>query len=340
MAATVLGLLLASGDSSGGPPGECPEGKEKSADTAGHCCWAGQVWSSFKCVGVPTACPKGRKLDRVKEQCVLEDCAPGMVRPPNDREQCCWPGQAWSKVRNMCVGVPKSCPKTHEIQGETCVSLDIDGDGIPNKFDKCPTEPEDYNGFEDADGCPDQAKLDAKRAAEAAAAKAAQEAAERAEREKREAAERAERERIEAEERRKAAVAAEEEARRQEREARIAAARRKAADNRADGRLCVGWGIVSLAGMGVFLGVGAAENGRIQSGGFKTADDISHAATVGKAMNVMAGIFGVAGGALVAVGIPVIAVNHPPRESAIAGPATPHAEITAGPGGLGARGSF
>ena len=35
------------------------------------------------------------------------------------------------------------------------VPLDTDGDGIPDKTDKCPTEPEDKDGFEDADGCPD-----------------------------------------------------------------------------------------------------------------------------------------------------------------------------------------
>ena len=35
------------------------------------------------------------------------------------------------------------------------VPLDTDGDGIPDKSDKCPTEPEDKDGFEDADGCPD-----------------------------------------------------------------------------------------------------------------------------------------------------------------------------------------
>ena len=32
---------------------------------------------------------------------------------------------------------------------------DTDGDGILDKNDKCPTEPEDKDGFEDADGCPD-----------------------------------------------------------------------------------------------------------------------------------------------------------------------------------------
>ena len=33
--------------------------------------------------------------------------------------------------------------------------LDRDGDGIPDDVDKCPNEPEDFDGFEDQDGCPD-----------------------------------------------------------------------------------------------------------------------------------------------------------------------------------------
>lgn len=33
--------------------------------------------------------------------------------------------------------------------------LDRDGDGIPDDDDECPSSPEDYDGFEDEDGCPD-----------------------------------------------------------------------------------------------------------------------------------------------------------------------------------------
>ncbi len=36
-----------------------------------------------------------------------------------------------------------------------CPDLDNDKDGIPDVKDKCPNEPEDKDGFEDADGCPD-----------------------------------------------------------------------------------------------------------------------------------------------------------------------------------------
>jgi hypothetical protein len=32
---------------------------------------------------------------------------------------------------------------------------DSDADGIPDRFDRCPYEPEDYDGYEDDDGCPD-----------------------------------------------------------------------------------------------------------------------------------------------------------------------------------------
>ena len=36
-----------------------------------------------------------------------------------------------------------------------CPDLDNDGDGIPDATDECPNEAEDIDGFEDADGCPD-----------------------------------------------------------------------------------------------------------------------------------------------------------------------------------------
>ncbi len=36
-----------------------------------------------------------------------------------------------------------------------CPDIDNDGDGIPDYLDRCPDEMEDSDGFEDADGCPD-----------------------------------------------------------------------------------------------------------------------------------------------------------------------------------------
>lgn len=37
---------------------------------------------------------------------------------------------------------------------------DSDGDGVADDLDRCPAQPENYDGFEDADGCPDQGDTD------------------------------------------------------------------------------------------------------------------------------------------------------------------------------------
>jgi len=60
-------------------------------------------------------------------------------------------------------GIPDEldkCPNEAEdfddFQDEDgCPDLDNDGDGILDVDDKCPNEPEDMDGFEDEDGCPD-----------------------------------------------------------------------------------------------------------------------------------------------------------------------------------------
>jgi OOP family OmpA-OmpF porin len=48
------------------------------------------------------------------------------------------------------------CPDTKGVSPDGCAIKDTDGDGIDDALDKCPKEPETRNGFEDADGCPDQ----------------------------------------------------------------------------------------------------------------------------------------------------------------------------------------
>jgi OOP family OmpA-OmpF porin len=57
-------------------------------------------------------------------------------------------------------GAADKCPNDPEdkdgFQDEDgCPDLDNDGDGIPDAVDKCPNEPEDKDGFQDEDGCPD-----------------------------------------------------------------------------------------------------------------------------------------------------------------------------------------
>ncbi|MEO1268139.1 MAG: thrombospondin type 3 repeat-containing protein, partial [Myxococcota bacterium] len=53
--------------------------------------------------------------------------------------------------RDMCPTEPG--PK--ENQGCPNVVADKDKDGIMDNVDKCPLDPEDFDGFEDVDGCPD-----------------------------------------------------------------------------------------------------------------------------------------------------------------------------------------
>jgi OOP family OmpA-OmpF porin len=58
------------------------------------------------------------------------------------------------------VGAADKCPNAPEDKdgfedADGCPDPDNDKDGIPDVRDRCPTDPEDKDGFEDADGCPD-----------------------------------------------------------------------------------------------------------------------------------------------------------------------------------------
>ena len=53
-----------------------------------------------------------------------------------------------------------ACPRIRgdaaaDAKTNGCPSEDLDRDGVPNERDKCPDQAETYNGFQDADGCPD-----------------------------------------------------------------------------------------------------------------------------------------------------------------------------------------
>lgn len=51
----------------------------------------------------------------------------------------------------------RSCPKRKPAPAAPVLdpNADRDSDGIPDRLDRCPVEPEDRDGFEDDDGCPD-----------------------------------------------------------------------------------------------------------------------------------------------------------------------------------------
>ncbi len=60
------------------PP--CPIGKERGPDSAGECCWPGQVWASAsgRCVGIPRSCPEGREVSG--ETCAEKPTAAALPR--------------------------------------------------------------------------------------------------------------------------------------------------------------------------------------------------------------------------------------------------------------------
>jgi hypothetical protein len=98
----------------------CPSGMVKSADTAGHCCWPGQVWvqTEARCVGQPR-CPSGFVLGPHHQGCLATgSCPPGKVLSQDPR-QCCWPGQGYSHEQKACVGAP-TCPPNMVAAGEDC----------------------------------------------------------------------------------------------------------------------------------------------------------------------------------------------------------------------------
>jgi outer membrane protein OmpA-like peptidoglycan-associated protein len=56
-----------------------------------------------------------------------------------------------------CPDEPEDFDGYQDTDG--CPDLDNDGDGILDRDDDCPNEPETFNGFEDSDGCPDEAPI-------------------------------------------------------------------------------------------------------------------------------------------------------------------------------------
>ncbi|HEY3356675.1 MAG TPA: thrombospondin type 3 repeat-containing protein [Polyangia bacterium] len=62
-------------------------------------------------------------------------------------------GDGIPDVFDECPDQPEDKDGFKDADG--CPDPDNDGDGIPDEQDKCPNEPEDFDGFQDEDGCPD-----------------------------------------------------------------------------------------------------------------------------------------------------------------------------------------
>jgi outer membrane protein OmpA-like peptidoglycan-associated protein len=78
---------------------------------------------------------------------------PGAARPGQDAMMLLAGVEAlWGTVP---AAPPPEEPEPPEEGEAPAKGADQDGDGIPDATDKCPTAPEDRDGFEDEDGCPD-----------------------------------------------------------------------------------------------------------------------------------------------------------------------------------------
>jgi outer membrane protein OmpA-like peptidoglycan-associated protein len=70
------------------------------------------------------------------------------VATHNDRD-----GDGILDAVDRCPDEPEDRDGFEDEDG--CPDPDNDHDGIPDDADRCPNEPEDFDGFEDSDGCPD-----------------------------------------------------------------------------------------------------------------------------------------------------------------------------------------
>ncbi len=55
----------------------------------------------------------------------------------------------------FALGAKPAAKQPGDLPVVDASKVDSDGDGIPDVKDKCPDRPEDFDGFEDQDGCPD-----------------------------------------------------------------------------------------------------------------------------------------------------------------------------------------
>jgi len=74
---------------------------------------------------------------------------PGRRRLPDDDND----GDGITDKLDKCPNDPEDRDGFEDADG--CPDYDNDKDGIPDSIDKCPNEPEDRDGFQDEDGCPD-----------------------------------------------------------------------------------------------------------------------------------------------------------------------------------------
>jgi outer membrane protein OmpA-like peptidoglycan-associated protein len=105
--------------------------------------------------GAQEAATKALRISLDERICPKTRRTPALPRRPQpapdplaDRD-----GDGIPDVKDKCPDEPEDKDGFEDEDG--CPDPDNDLDGIPDVKDKCPNEPEDFDGFEDEDGCPD-----------------------------------------------------------------------------------------------------------------------------------------------------------------------------------------
>jgi len=139
----LLGLSVTLGRKKAAPR-QAPPGGDRDGD--------GFLDSDDACpdeVGIaPDGCPdRDSDGDSILDSVDACPAVPGVAPsgcPPEDRD------------RDGILDGDDECPDDPGVAPDGCPLRDSDGDGILDPDDECPSEPESRNGFEDADGCPDE----------------------------------------------------------------------------------------------------------------------------------------------------------------------------------------
>lgn len=107
---------------------------------------------SFNVATKSPVIPFNHKLKKVEASSLKDN-------PPPPRSQGQWvatknkpPKTYEGKLSLPAVGKPSEKVTTLLKKDP---NADSDGDGFPNAVDRCPSQPEDFDGFEDTDGCPE-----------------------------------------------------------------------------------------------------------------------------------------------------------------------------------------
>lgn len=117
--------------------------------------------SQDACLAVPGVAPNGcpapvvAPVDTDKDG-IVDASDPCPTEPEDGAQPAPTDGCPNKDVDGDGVPVPEDkCPTEKGIAPDGCTH-DKDADGILDEVDKCPDQPETKNGFQDADGCPDE----------------------------------------------------------------------------------------------------------------------------------------------------------------------------------------